>query len=183
MQPLQLISQCPEYAVDDIPSKTIFRASPDLVSRRRGQLEKFLQGVVQSEPLATSECTLQVNAFSYIVLPVSTSLVFLQFFRPNRERRLLSVYPGTAGCGPEGDAGSPVLRAPSTASARQGAAAAEAAGDRFAVDWSGSFASIVAIPPDRVLHATDVLERAFTPRNMSNKHSYRFRCGLDLRSI
>jgi hypothetical protein len=68
----QLIAQCPEYAVEDIPSKTIFRASPDLVSRRRLQLEKFLQGIVRSEPLATSDCTLQVSVRLYYCLQLSS---------------------------------------------------------------------------------------------------------------
>jgi len=119
----------------------------------------------------------------YTALPVSFSPLFVQFFRPNRERRLLSLYPGTVGCGPEVDAGSPVLGAQLTASVRQGGAALEPAGDRFAVDWSGSLASMANITPDRIFRISYFLDFSLTPCNMSNKYSCGFRCGLDLRSI
>ena len=58
----------------------------------------------------------------------------VQFFTPNRERRLLTVYPGSTVCNHNGTA--EVFQSDAQ---RQGSAAAEAAGDRFAVDWSGSF--------------------------------------------
>lgn len=133
----QLITQCPEYSVEDIPSKTIFRASPELVSRRRVQLEKFLQGVVKSDPLATCECTVQVNRHSHSLLRVSILHSSAQFFTPNRERRLLTVYPGSASCNPDGPSESLALDAQCAASARQSAAAVDSAADRYAVDWSG----------------------------------------------
>jgi hypothetical protein len=56
----------------------------------------------------------------------------VQFFTPNRERRLLTVYPGSAVC----NHGCTTESLESDAQ-RQGAVAADAAGDRFAVDWSG----------------------------------------------
>ena len=123
--------------MEDIPSKTIFRASPDLVSRRRGQLEKFLQGVVKSEPLATCECTVQVRLHLISLLHVSILLSSLQFLTPNRERRLLTVYPGAASCNPDCPSESLALDAQSGACARHSAAAGDSAGDRYAVDWSG----------------------------------------------
>jgi hypothetical protein len=151
----QLISQCPEYSVEDIPSKTIFRASPDLVFRRRVQLEKFLQGVVKSEPLATSECTLQVSTRGNSVLHVSASHSLVQFFTPNRERRLLTMNSGNSAASTDGgetlnsDGQSGVC-------ARQGGAAFDAAGDRLAVDWSGSFSRNFLALPHIFIHISSV---------------------------
>jgi hypothetical protein len=66
---------------------------------------------------------------------------FLQFFTPNRERRLLTVYPGARASNAD-EAAHCDLDAQPGAAARQSAAAAHAAGDRFAVDWSGQRAII-----------------------------------------
>ncbi len=52
---------------------------------------------------------------------------------------MLTVYPGTAACNHVGNAESFDSDA-QAASSRQGAAAADSAGDRYAVDWSGSIA-------------------------------------------
>ena len=64
----------------------------------------------------------------------------MKFFTPNRERRLLTVYPGAAI--PNADCVAEVSKsdARSGACARQDATSVDAAADRFAVDWSGSLA-------------------------------------------
>ena len=65
---------------------------------------------------------------------------------------MLTVYPGTAACNHVGTAESFDSDA-QAASSRQGAAAADAAGDRYAVDWSGSIARfLIDYSDSSVLH-------------------------------